>query len=1049
MAETGRSSHTDGRSAGSGRPAADEHTRRPDEGGQWKRLTTVALGAVVGGLVAGVLAWLADVPRGASIIYLELAGTADRARLWLQLRPSDSEVSVPEIHHALVVDVLLIVSYVVALFVAAGFLGRRGFRVRQWRRAALSIRWLAVVAGGLDLLENVGIWIGTDNAGSSSGWLDPLWAGVAAVAWAKFALLAVAVAYVVLAACGYVVTPPWVRAALLEPDSTNVQVGPRAAVEPERVVVEGTPTAGPESTDLSPIRPARFGIAVSGGGIRSAALALGGLQELDRDPGGPSWSSAAKVTAVSGGAYISGGYSVARSSRLNSGPPSCRPEDPPREPPPATSWPPQPPPPCGNAWNDGEPETEFLIGHLGYLLAKNPTGNRDSRGSDVPGVIATVVLGLLFNAVMLLVPLWLLVQPLAWLSKSDVIACDGYGDSGCLTGKTVWPTTIWIVVSLLSVVVWVTAGWVRGAFAPGSRLFRATTWVYLHLRVAVLGLVGLTIVLAILLLGFPALVTATPGWLRGAARWAQPAAIIGALVAVTAVLRSLARPLTRFAPQLAGLLFIAVLVFLSAHWASTANFQHWDGEHLHDVRVAAGAGHSWWDRWLFEGWSWIGAFPNHAWLLSLLGWLVGYAALNPGWWSMAPFYRGKLRGAFATYRRNGTTHAYSSGNLPTSTAEPSLYELDKRGPGVDEWGSPLQICATATVSGRAVKTHYGIPGLSVTFDPTTVRLNIPTDDEGGWSAYQCSTTKFERLLYRRGGSRFTTMMAVGISGAAVSPAMGKFKIGPARALIALLNVRLGVWVPNPKYVAAWRPDEPEPRTRPARAQRVPYPQPRLGYLLKEAFGTHDPDDLYLYVTDGGHWENTGLVELLRDRNFSEVVCLDADAGERDTVTQLANAVVLAELECGASISVDLDPLRSALGARRGGDYSKRSVVLGLIRRGDRRGLLWYAKPALTIGTPPGILSYGENDTAFPTTSTADQFFHSAKFSAYRNLGRYNARQVILARTAVLTALDAAPTWSAFETLAARPEAHWALATLHDLVAGEYEYGQLRAQLIEA
>lgn len=1046
MAETGKSSPPGNWSAGSSRaPSGDRH-RRPDEVGRWRRLATVVAGSAIAVTLAGVLAWLAEVPRGASILLLELAGTTDRAQRWIALRPPGDDVSVPDIHQALLMDLLLITFYVVVLFVTVGYLGPRGFRIRQWRRAARSIRWLAVVAGVLDLLENVGIWIGTNNATSSSGWLDPLWACVAAFAWAKFTLLVVVVAYLALAACGYVVTPPWVRAELLEPSFTNVQLSPRAAVEPERACVEGTPTTGRRSTPLDAIPPARFGVAVSGGGIRSAALALGGLQELDRDAGGPSWTSAEKVTAVSGGAYISGGYSVARSSRQNSRPPSCRPGDPAWVPDP-NDWPPQPPAPCERAWNESEPETEFLVGHLGYLLAKNPTGDRNGHGSDVPGVVATLLLGLLFNAVMLLVPLWLLVQPLAWLSKSEAIGCDGYGDSGCLSDKTVWPTMIWVTVSVLAVVIWVAAGWVRGMFAPGTRPYSATSWVFLHLRVAVLGLVGLTVVLVVLLLVFPAVVTATPGWLHSAARWAQPAAVIGAVAAVAAVLKSFVRPLTRFAPQVAGLLFIAVLVLLSAHWASTANFQHWDGDHLSDVRSAAGAGHDWWNRWLFEGWSFVGAFPNHAWLLSLLAWLIAYAALNPGWWSMAPFYRGKLRGAFATYRRNGTTHAFVSGNVPTSTAEPSLHELDKRGPGVGASGSPLQICATATVSGRAVKTHYGIPGLSVTFDPTTVRLNIPTDDEGGWSAYQCSTAKFERLLYRRGGSRFTTMMAVGISGAAVSPAMGKFKIGPARALIALLNVRLGVWVPNPRYVAAWRPDQPDSRERPRRAERVPYPQPRLGYLLKEAFGVHDPDDLYLYLTDGGHWENTGLVELLRDRNFCEVVCLDADAGERDTVTQLANAVVLADLECGASISVDLDPLRSALGARRGGDYARRSVVLGLIRRGDRRGLLWYAKPALTIGTPPGILSYGENDPAFPTTSTVDQFFHAAKFSAYRNLGRYNARQVILARSAVIAALAAAPTWVAFETLAEEPEAHWAVVTLRDLLVGDYEYQRLRTQLL--
>jgi hypothetical protein len=1004
------------------------------------------------------LGGLADVPRGSypargrSIVELELSGTSHRARAWLEDRPVGAHVTVPDVHTALLIDLALILAYVVLLSVAAGYLGARGYRVASWRRMHRTMRWVPVLAGALDLLEDAAMWICTDNAGSHSAWLDPAWAGIAAAAWAKFVLLALAIGYVVLAAFGYAVTPPWVRAELLNPTRTNVVLSADDAITPERMMVEGTP--GPadtsDATDRAPNPAGGFAIAVAGGGIRSAAMALGGLQELDRDPSGPNWTTADKITAVSGGAYIAGGFSVARSSRLNSRPASCQPGDPVSEPA-SDDWPPQPPAPCPSAWNEGEPENEFLSRRLGYLLAKNPTGETGQRtsGSDVPGVIATLLLGLVFNAVMLLVPLWLAVQPLAWLLKSDAVACDGYGDSGCVTAKTVWPTTIWIAVTLAAVVIWVSAGWVRGAFAPGTLPFRATNWTFRHLKPVVLAITGLTIVLVLLLLAFPALVTATPDWLHSLSNWAQPAAIASAVGAVAAAVTSLARPLSRFAPQLGGALFVAVLVLLAAHWASTATFQHWDTEHLRHVIDSAGAGHGWADRWLFQGWSLIGAFPNHGWLLGLLGWLLAYAVLNPEWWAMAPFYRGKLRGAFATYRSGGQVNAYASGNQPTALVEPSLYELDKRVPDVTPDGSPLQICATATVSGRSVKTHYGIPALSVTFDPTTVRLNIPTDDEGGWSAYQCSTSTFEQLLYRRGGSRFTTMMAVGISGAAVSPAMGKFKIGPARALLALLNIRLGVWVPNPKYVAAWRPGEPETRDRPFRPGRVAYPQPRLGYLIKEVFGVHDPEDLFLYVSDGGHWENTGLVELLRDRNFSEVVCLDADAGDRDTVTQLANAVILGELECGVSISVDLDPLRSALGARRGGDYAKRSVTVGLIRRGDRRGLLWYAKPALTLTTPPDVLSYGENDPAFPTTSTVDQFFHTAKFSAYRDLGRYNARQVIEARSAVQDALAAAPTWAKFSRIASEADAHWAITTLHGLLSGEYEYGQLRTQLAEA
>ena len=62
-----------------------------------------------------------------------------------------------------------------------------------------------------------------------------------------------------------------------------------------------------------------------------------------------------------------------------------------------------------------------------------------------------------------------------------------------------------------------------------------------------------------------------------------------------------------------------------------------------------------------------------------------------------------------------------------------------------------------------------------------------------------------------------------------------------------------------------------------------FPKARLSYLVKEFCGIHDPSDPYVYVSDGGHWENTGLVELLRtqrsgDRMPREVIAIDADPG---------------------------------------------------------------------------------------------------------------------------------------------------------------------------
>ena len=132
------------------------------------------------------------------------------------------------------------------------------------------------------------------------------------------------------------------------------------------------------------------------------------------------------------------------------------------------------------------------------------------------------------------------------------------------------------------------------------------------------------------------------------------------------------------------------------------------------------------------------------------------------------------------------------------------------------------------------------------------------------------------------GRRLAVMTAVGMSGAAVSSAMGRFKKGSTGALLALANVRLGMWMPNPRFLGVVPAGGLEGR-------RPGYPRRRINYLVKEVFGVYDLDDLYVYVTDGGHWENLGLVELLR-RRCSEVFCFDASGSMPDSFGTLAEAI---------------------------------------------------------------------------------------------------------------------------------------------------------------
>jgi hypothetical protein len=499
---------------------------------------------------------------------------------------------------------------------------------------------------------------------------------------------------------------------------------------------------------------------------------------------------------------------------------------------------------------------------------------------------------------------------------------------------------------------------------------------------------------------------------------ANVVAVVGAITSASAVLRLLRRPLARFAPVIGGAVFALVLAYLGGLWTLDAMTAAVDARHTTLLAVV---------------------------LVVLLAiHLFGSVEL----WSLAPFYRGKIRGAFATYRDDGVVRSYRSSGVAGSAdnrPEPSLWELTGR--------SPLTVCASATVQARGVRTHANIPALSVTFCPDRVRMFLPREADGEFECFECvpesvdvllggarprtdATTGAGRLrtMRLRTSPRLTTMLAVGLSSAAVSPAMGRFKVGPVSMLLAFFNVRLGMWVPNPRYA-----DELAGFGR-------PLPRPGLGYLLKEFVGYHDPSDLYVYVTDGGHWENTGLVELLRSRDVSEAVCIDADSGPGNLATSIARAVDLAKLECDARVVLRLDQLRADRDPSPGRDYSPRSVNLGLVRRRyadedeDRISLLWYAKPALTEDMPPHLLAYREVDRTFPRVSTVNQFFHVAQFAAYRDLGRFNASMLVAARRTLVDALGRFETYADF--VGARQEAaraptgrraDWVLDELVDLV----------------
>lgn len=162
-------------------------------------------------------------------------------------------------------------------------------------------------------------------------------------------------------------------------------------------------------------------------------------------------------------------------------------------------------------------------------------------------------------------------------------------------------------------------------------------------------------------------------------------------------------------------------------------------------------------------------------------------------------------------------------------------------------------------------------------------------------------------------------------------------------------------------------------------------RPDFSYVFREAFGLNDADKEFVYVTDGGHWDNLGLVELLR-RGCGRIVCLDAAGDDVGKFFALSDAMALARSDLGVEIDIDLSPFEPDEDGISPSDHT-----LGVIRYPDRtEGTLVFVKAALPKDAPADVIAYKQKNPKFPTQSTVDQFFDEPQFEAYRALGRHAA-----------------------------------------------------------
>jgi hypothetical protein len=230
----------------------------------------------------------------------------------------------------------------------------------------------------------------------------------------------------------------------------------------------------------------------------------------------------------------------------------------------------------------------------------------------------------------------------------------------------------------------------------------------------------------------------------------------------------------------------------------------------------------------------------------------------------------------------------------------------------------------------------------------------------------------------------------------VPAAEGLLAMGPDRlARLDLTRaVRLGVWL-KAEAPGAW--------ARTKGWLKLDHDRPSPLYLFKEMLGLTRLDDPYLYVTDGGHFDNLGLIELLR-RGCGTVFCLDAGGDPPGRYDALGEAVGLARSEL--NVDVDIDP--TGITPEQKGGLSKIDHAVGRVRymaaplggatqptlRGT--GRLVYCRAAVCEDAPWDVRSFRDRDGRFPVHSTFDQLFDDHKFESYRALGAHTASKAVRA-----------------------------------------------------
>lgn len=694
------------------------------------------------------------------------------------------------------------------------------------------------------------------------------------------------------------------------------------------------------------------GLALSGGGIRSATYCLGIVQVLVRQN---LFTQFDYLSTVSGGGYVGTFLSCA----LGTEPSAAAKKN--------VAAPPPPPTRQGaldrieDVFRRQKSGTESgLIRHL-----RNNSKYLLNGGFMAKARIAgLVVSGILCNMLMVL---WL---PLAAALATFLFAKLWFWGSSLPVGSGIAPTDVWPTgdspAGLSMLVMLLAAGAVLvilpivQRMTHGSKPSSPGTWIH-RVAVQVSLLIGIILVavfavylLPILFHYYEALRAAFDqqgGLLDKLSEWSAPAAAGSASVALGVLASLLKSNWPRLRTFVSRLFILSGPVFFLFLYLMVGN------------RLGLGRepGPLDWNPWFIAGAS-----------AGLVLWSFFFVNIN----TLAPhlYYRAKLCECYLARRRSSPPAA--------AEADDAVAAPPAR--------TPLRKLFTGEFAQNRTEALQQVPLTSLGANPAApyhlinTTLNLPGSDnkelrgrDGDFfvvSKHYCGAPTVGYVAtadLERKDPHFDLGTAMAVSAAAASSSMGWKSLPNFRFLMAILNVRLGYWLP-------WR-------SRSA--------SPGAWYFLREIAASMNERTRFLNLSDGGHIENLAAYELLR-RRCKFIVCVDGGMEPGMECADLTRLQRYAEIDLGIRFEYGIADL-----SLQPNGFSRASAILVKIiypakdGRPEALGWIVYMKLALLGIEPVYVLDYRRENPAFPHQSTADQLYDEAQFEAYRRLGECAAENL--------------------------------------------------------